>query len=293
MSQKQLFVSSQAQINMLTMVIIPEMLNGFWKADRPAGHGEQWSDVEFIVTTNNQVGPTNFKVPRNYNFVNPDFLEQCGDQLVAACKQADETLELKHVKRLLIELSRIVGGRLTDLTEAPTKANRGTNVSDGRENQKVMSSGKGLGSPEWFDATKALVAALEEVGAVSKEGRTYITMERGSRKARIFITGADQLAIEHVGGDVIATAATPSDINEVIVRSKIEFTSVNVRKTTSVKGKDGVVVTKTAGGATVRRAAVSRTAVPSAAVLAANNPFGAHNVFAGASADVEDTASAE
>lgn len=272
MTQKKLFVSSQAQINMLEQVIIPEMTAGFWKDHRPIGHGNQWADVEFVVSTNNQVGPTNFKIPRNYNFVNPDFLLQCEDSLVKAAKSADANLEMKHVKKLLIELSRIVGGRLTDLTEAPTKANRGTNIIDNRETQKVLSSGKGLGSEEWLGTTKILVQALEEIGAVSKETRLFVIVERGSRKARIFINGANQMVVELVGGDVIATASSADQIEEVIARTKIELTSVNSRK--SVVTKDGVHITKTSTGATVRRAPVTRAGMPSAAALAAASPFG-------------------
>lgn len=274
MSQKQLFVSSQAQINMLTMVIIPEMINGFWKDHRPAGHGAQWEDVEFIISANTQVGPTNFKVPRNYNFVNPEFLIKCEEQLVAAAKLADEKLEFKQVKKQLIELSRIVGGRLTDLTEAPTKANRGTNIPEGEDSILVLASGKGLGSEDWLEGVKTLINELESVGVISKETRTHISLERGSRKARMFVNGAGHLMIEMTGGDVIATAMDSSTIDDAVMRAKIEFTSVNTRKSVTVKDKNGVTVTKTASGATVRRAAVTRATMPSMAALAAANPFG-------------------
>lgn len=274
MTTKQLFVSSQVQINLMTAVIIPEMKTGFWKDHRPAGHGNQWDDVELLVTTNNLVGPTNFMVPRNYNFVNPDFLDACSDQLLAAAQEADETATMKSVKKALIDLSRIVGGRLTDLTEAPTKANRGTNVPAGCEGKKVLESGKGLGSPEWLPMATRLVEAMAEIGATSSQTATYVSLERGSRKAKIFVNGGDELIVEEIGGDTLATLSQTDDVEETVALLQLEFTSVNTRKTTMVKGKDGVTLTKTTSGAVVRRAPVNRATMPSAAALAAANPFG-------------------
>lgn len=276
MSQKQMFVSSQIQINLLTKVLIPEMKFGFWQGHRPAGHGDQWDDVELLVTTNNLVGPTNFVVPRNYNFVNPEFLDTCEERLLNAAREVDPTATMKIVKRLLIELSRIVGGRLTDLSEAPTKANRGTNIPTGCEDKRVLETGKGLGAPEWMSKVLRLIEALGDIGATTKQTATFVSFERGSRKAKIFINGGGSLVIEEIGGDTLATMTSDDNVEEIVALLQLEFTSVNVRKTvtTSVKGQEGVTLTKTGSGAVVRRAPVTRATLPSPAALAAANPFG-------------------
>lgn len=271
---KQLFVSSQAQIAMLQQVIIPEMKDGFWKDHRPTGHGAQWDEVELVVTQNSQVGPSNFTSPRNYNFVNPEFLDACEDRLVAAVQSADPALGLKQAKKLLIELSRIVGGRLTDLTEAPTKANRGTNILAGCEDKKVLESGKGMGSPEWLPVANRIMEAMGEIGATFKQTSTYVNIDRGARKARMFVNGADNLIVEELGGDTLATLNRGDDPEETVALLQIEFSTVNTRRTTTVKGKDGVTLTKTTSGAIVRRAPVNRATLPSAAALAMANPFG-------------------
>ena len=124
---KQLYVSSEVQANLLKAVLIPQMKDGFWKNHRPADHATQWSDVEIIVTTSEQLGPVDFKVPRLYNFVNPDFIKPNEAILVAAAQAVKASSNFRSVKKELIELSRIVGGRLNDKNGIPSKANRGNN----------------------------------------------------------------------------------------------------------------------------------------------------------------------
>ena len=126
---KQLFVSSAVQKALLTDVLIPQMATGFWKDHRPADHAAQWADVEIIVSDSDKLGAVDFTVPRLYNFVNPAFIKPNEAILVAAAQAIKPSSNFRSVKKELIELSRIVGGRLTDKNAVPTKANRGNNKS--------------------------------------------------------------------------------------------------------------------------------------------------------------------
>lgn len=124
---KKLYVSSSVQAALLKDVLIPEMATGFWKDHRPADHAAQWVDVEIIVSETDQLGAVDFTIPRLYNFVNPDFIKPNEARLVAAAQIAKSSSNFRSVKKELIELSRIVGGRLSSKSGVPTKANRGNN----------------------------------------------------------------------------------------------------------------------------------------------------------------------
>lgn len=124
---KKFLVSSAVQAALVTEVLLPEMATGFWKDHRPANHAAQWADVSIEVSDTDQLGPVDFKVPRLYNFVNPDFLTANEARLVEVAQAVKPTSNFRSVKKELIELSRIAGGRLTSKTGTPTKANRGNN----------------------------------------------------------------------------------------------------------------------------------------------------------------------
>lgn len=124
---KQLYVSSAVQAALLKEVLIPEMSAGFWKDHRPADHAAQWVDVEIIVSETGQLGAVDFTIPRLYNFVNPDFIKPNEERLVAVAQAAKASSNFRSVKKELIELSRIIGGRLSSKNGVPTKANRGNN----------------------------------------------------------------------------------------------------------------------------------------------------------------------
>lgn len=125
--KKKLFVASSVQAALLKNVLIPQMAHGFWKEHRPADHAAQWADVEIIVTEDEKLGPVDFVIPRLYNFVNPDFIKPNEALLVEAAQSAKAGSNFRSVKKELIELSRIVGGRLTNKNSIPTKAHRGNN----------------------------------------------------------------------------------------------------------------------------------------------------------------------
>lgn len=129
---KRLYVSSAIQAALLQHVLIPQMKDGFWKDHRPADHYKEWLDLEIVVTTDGRLGPDNFVVPRLYNFVNPEFIKPNERLLVSAAQQVKASSTFRSVKKELIELSRIVGGRLTGQSSIPTKANRGNNRPETR-----------------------------------------------------------------------------------------------------------------------------------------------------------------
>lgn len=126
---KRLYVSSLVQAALMTNVLIPQMKDGFWKDHRPADHYKEWEGVEVVVSATEQLGPDGWKVPRLYNFVNPDFIKPNEAVLVAAAQTAKASSTFRSVKKELIELSWIVGGRLTSKSGIRTKANRGNNVT--------------------------------------------------------------------------------------------------------------------------------------------------------------------
>lgn len=124
---KRLYVSSTVQAKLLTAVLIPQMKDGFWKDHRPADHYKEWEGVEVVVSNTEQLGVDGWKVPRLYNFVNPDFIKPNERLLVEAAQSVKPSSTFRSVKKELIELSWIVGGRLTSKSGVRAKANRGTN----------------------------------------------------------------------------------------------------------------------------------------------------------------------
>ena len=139
---KQLFVSSAIQAALLKDVLIPQMKDGFWKNHRPADHHKEWLDVEVVVSSSEQLGAVNFKVPRNYNFVNPEFIKPNEHLLVATAQKVKPSSNFRSVKKELIELSRIVGGRLADKNAVPTKAFRGNTTKAMNVNSSALDQAK-------------------------------------------------------------------------------------------------------------------------------------------------------
>lgn len=142
---KTLLVSSQVQANLLNKFLLNEIVNGFWKTQRPVTHVDAWSDVVVQVTDTNQVGPINgFKPVRFYDFINPEFTKIHESTLVSLAQEVKPNMTFKTLKKELIELARIIGGRMTDKTQEPARVFRGNNRSDYSvirtvDHQKVMS----------------------------------------------------------------------------------------------------------------------------------------------------------
>jgi hypothetical protein len=125
MSTKILYVSSAVQAALMSQVFIPELIDGFWKNHRPAGHGEVWRDVEVRITEDGTLGAIGFDVPRNYNLLNLDFALPNEARLVAVAKSVKENSTFKSIKKELIELGRIVGSRLSSTSAEAVKLYRG------------------------------------------------------------------------------------------------------------------------------------------------------------------------
>lgn len=199
---KQLYVSSAVQVALLKNVLIPEMSTGFWKDHRPADHAKQWEDLEMIVSEDSKLGPVNWQAPRLYNFINPEFVKPNEDRLVAAARAVKPSSNLRSVKKELIELSHIVGGRLTDANVNPTKANRGNNKHG--TIQESVSKAKA--------AVKKAATAVKKatVKKAAEKAITITKMPDGSIVKRVAVVRADPFAA--ITGN--ATITTEVEITE-------------------------------------------------------------------------------
>jgi hypothetical protein len=168
---KQLLVSSLVQKQIFDQLIRPEMKTGFWQSHRPAGHGSLWDDVEVVVSETDALGFANFTAPRLYNLVNPDFIKPNMDRLVAIAQQVKPSSTIKSVQKELIELSRIIGGRLTSKSMAPLKANRGNN----KTTDNVIASAK-VSTKKALNSVKKTAVKRKPV----EEGVNIVTTSAGA-----------------------------------------------------------------------------------------------------------------
>jgi len=123
---KTLTVATEVQKQLFLQVLLPEIQGGFWKNVRPADHADAWIGVSIVVNDKN-LGAVGFTVPRNYNFVNPEFLKKNLPRLIKVAQAVNENETEKKVKKQLISLSRVVGDRLKEIGGPVRKLNRGTN----------------------------------------------------------------------------------------------------------------------------------------------------------------------
>lgn len=120
---KVLTVATEVQKAVLTQVLLGEIATGFWKNARPADHADSWKGVEIEVGPN--LGASGFEIPRNYNFVNPDFFRKMETKLMEAAQTVDANITVKQLKKQLISLNQILGARLKEVGGAVTKLPRG------------------------------------------------------------------------------------------------------------------------------------------------------------------------
>lgn len=120
---KVLTVATDVQKAVFEQVLLGEIAAGFWKNARPADHADSWKGVTLIIGTD--LGPSGFDVPRNYNFVNPDFFHKAEDRLMAAAVSVNPNITVKQLKKQLIALNQILGARLKEIGGAVTKLPRG------------------------------------------------------------------------------------------------------------------------------------------------------------------------
>lgn len=184
---KKLFVSSAVQVALLKNVLIPQMSNGFWKDHRPADHAQQWEGLDIVVTEDSKLGPENWTAPRLYNFINPEFVKPNEELLVEVARAVKPSANLRSVKKELIELSHIVGGRLTDSNINPTKANRGNN-KHGTVQESVAKAKA---------AVRKAATAVKRPAVVKKPVDNTITVTKlpnGTVVRRMAVTRADPFA---------------------------------------------------------------------------------------------------
>ena len=128
---KQLLVSSAVQAALMNSFLLAEIQTGFWKDQRPVAHGAAWDGVTVVVSDTNAVGPTGgFKPLRFYDFLNPEFTKLYEAKLVEIARTIKPNVTFKALKKELIELARIIGGRMTDKTQEPARVYRGNNRAD-------------------------------------------------------------------------------------------------------------------------------------------------------------------
>ena len=137
---KQLIVNTAVQAALLNVVLIDEMANGFWKDGRPKGANEAWNGV--TAATGAKFGAQGFTVPRTYNYLNPAFLKARGADLLAAAQAVEPSMTMKKLYRELTELSRIVGGRVTEPGGAIVKLNRGQKPPVAKKSTSKVSTRK-------------------------------------------------------------------------------------------------------------------------------------------------------
>jgi hypothetical protein len=212
---KQLLVSSAVQAALMNAFLLAEIRTGFWKDQRPVTHGQAWEGVEVVVSSTNQVGPVGeWKPARFYDFLNPEFTKQFEAKLVEIAKTVKPAMTFKALKKELIELARIIGGRMTDKTQEPARVYRGNNRKD-------------------FDVIRVV------------ERQKVLTVAGAKSNIDAAVANVKKTAVKKV-----TTPATPvtDAIRGLTAKKKV------------IVPEDGVTITKTAAGATVRRVAV-KTAV--------------------------------
>ena len=128
MSTKVLIVASAVQKAVLEQVLLQEIATGFWKEARPADHADSWKGVSIEVGT--QLGAQGFDIPRNYNFVNPDFFKKAEAKLLEAAKTVEPEITAKSLKKHLLELNQILGGRFKEVGGVITKLPRGRKAEE-------------------------------------------------------------------------------------------------------------------------------------------------------------------
>lgn len=200
---KVLYVSSPVQAALMTQVFIPELIDGFWKNHRPAGHGEVWRDVEVKVSEDGRLGPEGWEAPRNYNFLNLEFALPNEARLVAVAQSVKSNSNFKSVKKELIELGRIVGARLPSRDATPVKLYRG-NHKPGTE---TVSSSRARAASATMAATGTQVLTTVTTEAAVKKPTVKKTVTKA--KAEVEVTKTSQGAT--VRRVPVTTVDTPTE----------------------------------------------------------------------------------
>lgn len=129
---KILIVATEVQAAVFSEVLLGEIAAGFWRNARPADHADYWKGVSVEVGT--ELGAAGFDVPRNYNFVNPDFFRKAEDRLMEAARKVNPDITVKQLKKQLISLNQILGARLKEVGGTVSKLPRGRKQGESTAN---------------------------------------------------------------------------------------------------------------------------------------------------------------
>ena len=136
---KVLTVATAVQKAVMEQVLLAEIATGFWKNARPADHADYWKGVEIKVGT--VLGASGgLEIPRNYNFVNPTFTVKTLKSMLDAAHTADPALTENALKKQLLSLNQIIGGRLTEIGGEVKKLPRGRKTTTEATEVKQSSS---------------------------------------------------------------------------------------------------------------------------------------------------------
>lgn len=119
-----LIVATSFQKEVLEKILIPEIKNGFWKRMRPNDKTSHWDSLSIEVGF--ELGLTDFELTRSYNFCNADFFKKFQDKIMALAKVSiGPSVKTSVVKKQLLMITQIMGGRLTEIGGEVTKLKRG------------------------------------------------------------------------------------------------------------------------------------------------------------------------
>lgn len=127
MVSRALVVATAVQKAVMQDVLLGEIATGFWKNARPSDHAASWKGVDIRVGVS--FGAEGFEIPRNYNFVNPDFFKRVEAKLMESAIKVDPNITTKQLKKQLITLNQILGGRVTEMGGLVAKLPRGRKAS--------------------------------------------------------------------------------------------------------------------------------------------------------------------
>ena len=126
---KKLHVSNEVQKALFDKLLKDEIINGFWTSITNMEEIKAtWSDVECEI--NGKLGPVNFKISRNYNFANPNFIKIYKDTLISIASKVIPGIKFSEVKEQLISLNRIVGGRMKEIDGPIEKMNNDCKIKN-------------------------------------------------------------------------------------------------------------------------------------------------------------------
>lgn len=178
MTQKILFVSNVLQKKLMDEVLLHEMIDGRWSSQRPKGCNLDWLDVKIQVSTDGVVGASGFTPPRTYNFVHKEVMVQFADEMLQVSKQLNPNISIAHIRKDLIELAQIIGGRLVNTNMQPIKLYRGRSKAGDRVvSSSILRTKSALEVATLLNTVENPDEFLEETLGRSRNDPTYYKLK--------------------------------------------------------------------------------------------------------------------